>query len=93
LAAAPAAVTEPAAGAGPPVTTGCTGKTYTFVVFGGTPPYNATSTSGTTMPQSIAAAGGTTAISGLLAGSGSTSVVFLDSSVPQKSFTSTITCS
>ena len=48
--------------------TACTGKTFTFSVFGGTPPYNVTTTSGVATPQTINAAGGTTAITGLLTG-------------------------
>ena len=83
----------PAAAPGPPATTGCTDQLYRFVVFGGTPPYSVTTTNGAASPLSIATSGGSTTVSGLLAGSGTTSVVFFDSSAPQKNFTSTITCS
>ena len=83
LAVAPASYTD----------TACTGKTFTFVVFGGTPPYNVSPTSGTASPQTVSTNGGSTSVSGLLTGSGPTTVVVLDSSSPQKSATATITCS
>ncbi|MET0919373.1 MAG: hypothetical protein ABWY07_13275, partial [Burkholderiales bacterium] len=83
LAVAPTSVTDPM----------CTGKTFSFVIFGGTPPYNVSTTRGTAFPQIVATSGGSTTISGLLTGSGATSVVILDSSSPQKSATGSITCS
>ena len=83
---------EPASYSAGPGVNSCTGKSFTFVVFGGTPPYNVRPTQGTANPQIVNAAGGTTTISLLLDGSGLTSIVFLDSSLPQKSFTATITC-
>ena len=60
LAVAPASYTDAA----------CTGKTFTFVVFGGTPPYNVSPTSGTASPQTVTTNGGSTSVSGLLTGSG-----------------------
>lgn len=92
LSAEPPSVSVPAPSPGPPATTGCTGKSFSFVVFGGTPPYTVRPSNGTAAPSSIAASGGSTTITGLVAGSGPTSVVIFDSSVPQKSFTATITC-
>ena len=83
LAVVPTAITD----------TGCTGKTFNFVVFGGTPPYNVKPTNGVATPPTVSTSGGATSISGLLTGSGANAVVFLDSSSPQKSTTATITCS
>jgi hypothetical protein len=74
----------------------CTGKSIPaspgFVVYGGTPPYNVRPTSGIPTPSTISANGGSAQISGLLTGSGKTSIVFLDSSTPQKTVTATIDC-
>ena len=73
--------------------TACTGKTFPFTVFGGTPPYNVSASKGIVSPQILTKAGAPPAtVSGLLTGSGVTSVLFLDSSLPQKSATATITC-
>jgi hypothetical protein len=83
LAVAPTSYTDPL----------CAGKTFSFVIFGGTPPYNVSTTRGTAFPQIVATSGGSTTISGLPTGSGATSVVILDSGSPQKSATGTITCS
>ena len=82
LAVAPTTVTNAA----------CSNNTFKFVVVGGTPPYNVRPTGGTAAPQTIATNGGSTSISGLVSGSGDTSIVFLDSSVPQRTTTATITC-
>ena len=86
LAVAPATVDDSA----------CTGKSIPpspgFVVYGGTPPYNVRPSSGIPSPSTITANGGSAQVSGLLTGSGKTSVVFLDSSTPQKSVTATIDC-
>jgi len=83
LAVAPASFTD----------TACTGKTFTFVIFGGTPPYNVSATRGIATPQTVSTNGGSTSITGLLTGSGPTTLVVLDSSSPAKNTTSTITCS
>ena len=88
--------TPPAALAVSPTTVtndACTGKTFTFFAFGGTPPYNVRPSSGTASPQTVATAGGNTRISGLTTGSGDTTILFLDASSPQKSASATITCS
>jgi len=74
--------------------TACTGKTFTFVITGGSPNYNVTVTpSGTATPQIVTTSGGTTAISGLVTGSGATTVIVVDSGAPQQTNTATITCS
>ena len=72
--------------------TACTGNTFPFVVSGGTPPYNVSASKGTVNPQLVVKAGDKASVSGLLTGSGVTTVLFLDSSLPQKSATATITC-
>ena len=78
----------------PPADPACTGKTFNFIVFGGTPPYNVKPASpGTTTTPSLAASGDTAKVSGYTTGSGANTVLFLDSSVPQKTITATITCS
>jgi hypothetical protein len=71
----------------------CSNNTFKFVIVGGLPPYNVRPTNGTASPQTVATNGGSTSISGLVSGSGNTSIVFLDSSVPQKTTVATITCS
>ncbi len=72
----------------------CTGKTFTFVITGGSPNYNVTVTpSGTATPQIVTTSGASTGISGLLTGSGSHTVIIVDSGAPQQTVTATITCS
>ena len=73
--------------------TACTGKTFSFVIFGGLAPYNVRPSAGIASPQVVPTAGGTTTISGLLTGGGGASIVILDSSTPAKSVTATIACS
>jgi hypothetical protein len=75
----------------------CTGKSFQFVVTGGTPPYNvySSSTLATLTPSIIAASGGTTVVGGLTTGLGSSApvtIVFVDSNVPQFTTSATITC-
>ena len=72
--------------------TACTGTPFAFAIFGGTPPYKVTATRGVSTPPVVNASGGITTITGLVTGTGPASVLFLDQSVPQKSFTTTITC-
>ena len=82
LAVAPTTVTQ----------TGCASSTpFTFIVYGGTPPYNVKPSAGTALPQTVSTSGGSTTVSGLVSPATST-VVFLDASSPQKSITATITC-
>jgi hypothetical protein len=84
IAITPAAVTNAA----------CTGKTFNFVVSGGTPSYNITvsPTPPATVAPQILNSPGTVAVSGLLTGSGATNVIVLDSSNPKQTVTATITC-
>jgi hypothetical protein len=71
----------------------CTGKTFTFVITGGSPNYNVTaSPSGTATPQIVTSSGGTTGIGGLVTGGGATNVIIVDSGSPQQTVTATITC-
>jgi len=80
----PSAVTDPA----------CTGKTFTFVITGGSPNYNVTVTpSGTATPQIVTTSGASTGVSGMLTGSGAHTVIIVDSGAPQQTATATITCS
>jgi hypothetical protein len=73
--------------------TGCTGRTFQFIVTGGTPPYSvSTSLPGTTVaPQPVSQNGGTVQVSGIT-GTGTVTVAAVDSSVPKKTSTATITC-
>jgi hypothetical protein len=72
----------------------CTGKTFTVVLTGGTPPYNVTtSPSGAVVtPQVVATSGGSSGISGLVTGSGLTNILVVDSGTPQFTATGSITC-
>jgi hypothetical protein len=72
---------------------GCTSSTqFTFIVVGGTPPYNVSATNATPNPQVLNKPGDSTTIT-WPGGTGTASVVVIDSSSPQQSATSTITCS
>ena len=80
----------------------CAGKTFTFVVVGGTPQYNVTATSGTTLvggvPGSVVhSSGDTFQVNGLSnpppTTSNVVSVIVVDSGSPQQAKTATITCS
>lgn len=85
LTASPGTVTDPA----------CTGKTFNFVVVGGTAPYSVTANPGgpTFVPSSvIAKSGNTVGVTGLVTGSALTTLTFVDSGTPKKTFAATITC-
>jgi hypothetical protein len=77
--------------------TSCAGKTFSFVITGGTPTYSVTTVSnpgpstGVVTPASGVTAGTPVLISGLTA-AGVTTVIVVDQSSPQKSVTATITC-
>jgi hypothetical protein len=81
--------------------TGCAGKTLTFLLTGGTPPYNAFvasyagAVSPTLSPNFIATDGGTFTVTfpATPAVIGATSITVLDSGVPRKTGTAAITCS
>jgi hypothetical protein len=69
---------------------GCAGKTFTFVVTGGTPPYNIT-----TNPTYVVSPGGninTFVIGPVTQNTGSVAVTALDSSSPALTATATVTC-
>jgi hypothetical protein len=70
--------------------TGCNGKTYSFIVTGGTPSYNAIVTPTPAAPG-VSLAGNTVTVGGLNA-TGSYSVVVSDQGSPKKTATATITC-
>ena len=77
--------------------TACAGKTFTFVITGGTPSYGvsaATNPGPNAMvnPPVVQSSGGSVQISGFPAGASTTSVVVVDQSVPQKNVSATITC-
>jgi hypothetical protein len=66
---------------------------FTFIVSGGTPSYNASSTVGTPSPQNIPNAGGTFTVTWAGPAVGSATVLVVDQSSPQKTATAPITCS
>jgi len=80
--------------------TSCSGKTFTFLPTGGTPPYNAYlagfagSAPPTLTPSVIPAEGGTITVTFQAPEpiTGTTTVVVGDSTVPQKTISATITC-
>lgn len=77
---------------------GCSGKTYQFVITGGTAPYNVNvvtnpATATTVSPQIVSSNGGTVSVTFSGAAPATVgSVVVLDTSVPQQTVTGTITC-
>ena len=74
--------------------TACTGKTFQLTVVGGKPPYSVTAApaTGVIVTSPVATAGTPVPVSGLQTGSGDTVITFVDSSSPQLSASSTITC-
>jgi len=80
--------------------TSCSGKTFTFLPTGGTPPYNAYlagfagSSPPTLTPSVIPAQGGTITVTFTAPEpiNGTTTIVVGDSTVPQRTITATITC-
>ena len=79
----------------PAALVGCISGTtqQVFIVSGGTPPYNVTTTGGTATPSVVNKSGGTSTITLNFSGPGSAAVVAVDSSTPQQTVTTTITCS
>jgi len=70
----------------------CTGKTYTFVLTGGTAPFSIAAAGGLVAPNPVTTSPGTFAVSGFLTGSGTHTVFIGDASTPQLTTTATITC-
>ena len=73
----------------------CTGQTFTFVITGGTAPFNVSVTpaGGVATPPVVPASGGTVDISGLLDGSGVTTLIIIDAGSPSaQTKTATIAC-
>jgi len=80
----------------PPTVTNnaCTGKTFSFIVVGGTAPYsvNANPPGPIITPSPVPTAGTPVNVSGLTTGSGLTTITFVDSGSPKVIGTATITC-
>jgi len=74
--------------------TGCVAGTtqFTFIVAGGSPSYNASSTVGTPNPQSINQSGGTFTVTWAGPAVGNASVLVVDSGSPQQTVTGQIFC-
>jgi hypothetical protein len=73
--------------------TNCLGKTFQFLITGGTQAYSASAVSNPPGTPMASVVGGTLSVSGIPNGASTTSVVVVDQSTPQKSITGTITCS
>jgi hypothetical protein len=70
----------------------CTGKTFNFVISGGTPPFSVTAATGTVTTSPVTTSPGTFFVSGLTDGSGADPLAIVDSSTPSQSKVATITC-
>ena len=70
----------------------CTGKTFPFIITGGTPPFSVTSPGGTVVPNPVVASPGTFTVSGFLTGSGAHPIAVTDSAATQQAKIATITC-
>jgi hypothetical protein len=72
----------------------CTGQQVNFVILGGTPPYNvSSSTPGVgVVPPIVNKSGGMTLVGPFLPGANTTSIVVIDSGSPQQSVTGTVIC-
>jgi hypothetical protein len=72
----------------------CTGKSFSFVITGGTPPYSVTAPGATIVPTPpITASPGSFTAGGFLDLSGPHPIVITDSATPQQTKTATVTCS
>jgi hypothetical protein len=93
--ATPPAPPTPAALAIAPTTAGtsaCSGKTFQFLVTGGTPPYSAGAVTSPPQTPTVSVSNGTVSVSGLSNAASTTTLVVQDQSSPQKSVTATINC-
>lgn len=73
--------------------TGCTGVTFSFIVDGGLPPYNAAVIGGTVAPSSnLAVSPGNLDIIGLTDGSGNHAIKVGDASTPQLTANANVNC-
>lgn len=70
----------------------CTGATFTFIVNGGTPPYNVAVIGGVANPMVVPVSPGTFDISGLTDGSGTHTIKVGDASDPQLTQTAKVEC-
>ena len=76
-----------------PSGTGCTGVTFSFIVDGGLPPYNAAVIGGTVAPSSnLTVSPGNLDITGLTDGSGNHTIKVGDASTPQLTQTAKVDC-
>ncbi len=70
----------------------CTGKTFPFVITGGTAPFSVVSAGATVTPNPVPTSPGTFNVSGLINASGAHTIFIGDASTPQLTTTATITC-
>ncbi|HKE42621.1 MAG TPA: hypothetical protein VKG21_22560, partial [Casimicrobiaceae bacterium] len=85
----PLSVTPPSYTVG---TGGCTGKTFGFVITGGTPPFSVASPGGVVAPASVTTSPGSFTISGFTDGSGLHTIFIGDAGKPQQGATASVTC-
>jgi len=88
---APISVTPASYSVGPGVAS-CTGKTFGFVITGGTPPYSVASPGAVAAPNPVPTSPGSVTISGLTDGSGAHNIFIGDASKPQLTANATVTC-
>ena len=70
----------------------CTGKTFNFVISGGTPPFSVASAGGIVVPNPVTTSPGSFGISNFVDGSGAHTISIGDASTPQQTTTATVTC-
>jgi hypothetical protein len=87
----PITVTPGSISAGPGVNS-CSGKTFNFVISGGTPPFSVASPGGIVVPNPVATSPGSFSISNFADGSGTHTIFIGDASVPQQTATASVTC-
>jgi hypothetical protein len=88
--AGPVALTPPSysvTGAG-----SCTGKTFGFVITGGTAPFSVASAGGVVAPNPVTTSPGSFTVSGFADGSGAHTIFVGDASKPQQGATGSVTC-
>ena len=85
------AVSPPSYSVGPGANS-CTGKTFVFVITGGTPPFSVAAAGGTVDTNPVKTSPGQFGVSGLTDGSGAHTIFIGDASKPQQTVTATVTC-
>src|SRR5262249_43469411 len=87
----PITVTPPSYTVGPGAGT-CTGKTFNFVITGGTAPFSVAPSAGVVTPTTVTTSPGGFAVTGLTDGSGAHPIFIGDAGKPQLTASATVTC-